>query len=179
MKRDLALEVLGSFGEARLPVTGASMLPTLWPGDVLTIRTQHIEDMLPGDVVLAHRAGRFVAHRVIHKLRSGAEVLLLTRGDRLDRADPPVAARDLLGRVTAIERGGRRLHPRILHPRLTLPRRLAGWVLRRSDFATRALLYLRKLSHASPGVPASGTAPSPSPDEQRHRICRLVTAENK
>jgi hypothetical protein len=139
-KRDLALEVLRLFGEARLPVTGASMLPNLWPGDVLIVKRLDINDTRPGDVVLAHRAGLFVAHRVISKLRSGAEVLLLTRGDRLDRADPPVAAGDLLGRVTAIERGGRRRHPR-----LTLPRRLAAWPLRRSDFATRALLYLRKL----------------------------------
>jgi hypothetical protein len=142
IKRDLTLEVLSSFGEARLPVTGASMLPCLWPGDVLTVRRQPIDAVACGDVVLAHRAGRFVAHRVVGKVRVRAGTLLVTQGDRLDRADPPVAAEDLLGRVTAIERG-----QRSISPGLTLRRRLGAWVLRRSDFATRALLYVRKVQH--------------------------------
>ena len=37
-KHDLAAEVLRQFGEVRLKVTGASMLPSVWPGDVLTVR---------------------------------------------------------------------------------------------------------------------------------------------
>ena len=35
---ELVVDVLGQFGEARLRVVGSSMLPAIWPGDVLTIR---------------------------------------------------------------------------------------------------------------------------------------------
>jgi hypothetical protein len=38
VKRHLFVEVLRSFGEARLAVTGASMLPAVWPGDILEVR---------------------------------------------------------------------------------------------------------------------------------------------
>ena len=35
---DLDAQVIRQFGELRLKVTGASMLPSVWPGDVLTVR---------------------------------------------------------------------------------------------------------------------------------------------
>ena len=40
LKFDLAVEVLRSFGTAKLPVTGASMLPSFWPGDILEVHRQ-------------------------------------------------------------------------------------------------------------------------------------------
>jgi hypothetical protein len=38
-KYGLATEVLRCFGEISLKATGASMLPTVWPGDLLNIET--------------------------------------------------------------------------------------------------------------------------------------------
>ena len=56
----------------------------------------------PGDVVLFSRNGRLFVHRVV-EMSGGAVV---TRGDSMLDADPPVAVSDVLGRVESIERGG-------------------------------------------------------------------------
>ena len=37
LKSELFLEVLKSSGEAKLAVNGTSMLPSIWPGDVLEV----------------------------------------------------------------------------------------------------------------------------------------------
>jgi hypothetical protein len=178
VKYELALDVLRSFGEARLPVTGASMLPSIWPGDILEVRAQrpradqpcHSDDrsdeesafedlkeqqiplprlrdrndsggglaICPGEIVLFARQGRLVAHRVLRKIYQQEGLFLLTRGDRLRKPDPPVSPEELLGRVTAIVRGDRRIAPR-----LTLWSRAASWVFSHSDIATRLVLWVR------------------------------------
>jgi signal peptidase len=162
LKHKLAIEVLQSFGQIRLAVTGTSMLPSIWPGDILEVRRQAAQEILPGDVVLAKWDGGFMAHRVVEcragpplrnsssqsgrhsqqvraTARHGETPFLLTRGDRLKTSDPPIAAYDLLGRVTSLERRGR-----LVDPRLTVRRRLAAWVLSRSELATRSVIYLRR-----------------------------------
>ncbi len=76
LKGRLFLEVLRSFGAARLAVTGTSMLPAIWPGDVLEVRRQGVGDAQRGDVVLFLRDGRLVAHRVVERLdREGGNLL--------------------------------------------------------------------------------------------------------
>jgi hypothetical protein len=52
--------------------------------------------------------------------------------------DAPISAGELLGRVTAIERDGRRVNPR-----LTFWRKIGAAILSRSELCTRALLHLR------------------------------------
>lgn len=142
VKCDLIADVARRFGEVRLKVTGTSMLPSLWPGDILTVRRQGTVEILPGEVVMFARQGHLVAHRVVRKIIWQDRTLLVTRGDRLRKPDPPVYAEELLGRVTAIERHrGRR--PRRIVPRLTVWASMASWVLCRSEFCTQLLLRLR------------------------------------
>ena len=43
------------------------MLPTLWPGDLLTVQSRRAEDIEPGEIVLYMRGGRFFIHRVKSK----------------------------------------------------------------------------------------------------------------
>jgi MoaA/NifB/PqqE/SkfB family radical SAM enzyme len=57
LKCDLAAEVLRPSGQLRLRVSGASMLPALWPGYILTIHRQDPAQLRPGDLVLAARNG--------------------------------------------------------------------------------------------------------------------------
>ena len=141
VKCDLIAEVARRFGEVRLKVTGTSMLPSLWPGDILTVRRQGTAEI--GEVVMFARQGRLVAHRVVGKTLRQDRTVLVTRGDRLRKPDPPVYAEELLGRVMAIERhpGGR---PRRIVPRLTVWAGMASWVLCRSEFCTQLLLRLRR-----------------------------------
>jgi hypothetical protein len=132
---ELAEEVLRSGGELRLRVTGSSMLPAVWPGDILSVRSQDVANALPGDIVLLKRKGRLVSHRVVQRTLCQDRIQWVTRGDRLGYDDAPVFSHEVLGRVTAIVRGSRRIVPR-----LTFWVRITSWILRRSEFCTRVLL---------------------------------------
>jgi hypothetical protein len=130
------------------------MLPALWPGDIVVVRSHHDEEVKPGDIVVFRHGGRLVTHRVVEvrSQESGVRsqeqlpvthhpspgVTLVTRGDRMDCNDAPVSSHTLLGRVVAIERGSRRLIPR-----QSTATRLASWILSKSEFATRVVLKMR------------------------------------
>jgi hypothetical protein len=135
---ELAAEVLRSSGRLHLRATGASMLPVVWPGDILSVRNHDTAEALPGDIVLFAREGRLVAHRVVERTLCQDRIQWVTRGDSVSDNDAPVSSHELLGRVTAIVRGHRRIAPR-----LTFWGRIASWILRRSEFCTRVLLRLR------------------------------------
>jgi signal peptidase I len=101
-KRCLAAEVLRRFGELRLQVTGSSMVPSLWPGDLLLIRRAQMRQLSCGDLVLFCRGNRFFVHRAL----AVSPNQVLTRGDALATCDAAVTCDELLGRVTSIERDG-------------------------------------------------------------------------
>jgi signal peptidase I len=111
LKHDLAVELLRSCGQARLPVNGSSMLPSLWPGDILEVRRQDVAKVVLGQVVVFERDARLVVHRVIRRVRRDGCTLLITRGDRCWRPDAPVSGKELLGCVEVVERGDRRFQP--------------------------------------------------------------------
>jgi signal peptidase I len=125
-KHSLATEILRSSGTLRLSAFGNSMLPTFWPGDRLTIRQRSIEQVLPGDVVLFTREGRFFIHRVLRKIELDSHLQLLTRGDAMPDADAPVVTEELLGKIVSIEtQRGRQLPV----PRCSGARRWMGLAL--------------------------------------------------
>ena len=103
LKCDLAADVIRRFGTLRLRVNGFSMLPSIWPGDVVCVSGADRDAYRPGDVVLYSRKGRLFVHRLVEM----AGEAVVTRGDAMLDADPPVRAGNLLGRVVSIERGGR------------------------------------------------------------------------
>jgi len=135
----LARDVVRKFGEVRLRALGTSMVPSILPGDLISIQRASMSQISPGEVVLFERDGRLFAHRVIGTAGSPDTPHLITRGDRLCYNDPPVSAAELLGRVTSIERGYRQMHP---------PYPLTGWkqvfsfLLRSSDHATYVYVNL-------------------------------------
>ncbi len=88
----LAEVVLRSHGELRLRVTGSSMLPAVWPGDVLSVRRRGAEQARPGDMILFARYGRLFAHRVVERKIHQGTPYWITRGDRLDHHDPQVSS---------------------------------------------------------------------------------------
>jgi len=133
-KCDLAAEVLRRFGQLRLQVTGASMLPTIWPGDVVTIRSSSLNEVTRGDLVLFSRDRRFIVHRVAEVLDNG----LVTRGDSVLGPDLPVTPNELLGRVVSITGAGRVRKP----ARLAVAGRLVALVVRRSTLISNLLLRL-------------------------------------
>ena len=105
LKHNVAAEVLRNAGKFRLAAFGYSMLPTLWPGEVLTIQAQSFDQVRPSEIVLFSREGRFFIHRVVRKLKMGPEGKLITRGDALPSVDASVSGMDFLGRVVSVRRG--------------------------------------------------------------------------
>ena len=137
----LAEEVVRTFGEVRLRVFGTSMVPSILPGDLVSIQRASLHEISPGEVVLFLQKGRLFIHRVVdRKVVATAdrpeEPCLITRGDRLRHDDPPVSSPELLGRVVSIERDNRKV---ALLPHE--PSRLIVRLLQSSDRVT--YLYLR------------------------------------
>jgi len=71
------------------------MLPALWPGDFVEIESCSLEDVRPGEMVLALRAGRLVLHRLLTPCTLDGFTL---RGDSLPLPDPQFPREALLGR---------------------------------------------------------------------------------
>jgi signal peptidase I len=92
----LVADVLRGSGYLRLQVRGESMLPALWPGDVVGITSCSPEDVRPGEIVLALRDGRFFLHRLV-ALRRPSGFLLC--GDSMPGSDPQFPLEAFLGRL--------------------------------------------------------------------------------
>ena len=122
----LAASQLRATGRLRLGVTGSSMLPAILPRDVLLVRACAAERARVGDIAVFLRDGRLFSHRVI--ARSGAR--LVTRGDALPAADPPVEPHEMLGCVRRVLRG-----KRVFRPRRTASQ--ASAIFARSPFSSR------------------------------------------
>lgn len=135
----LVAEALRSWGVLKLRATGISMLPALWPGDVLTIQTHRPEEAEPGEILLCRRRGRFFIHRLVSKRCEGKEYFLLTRGDCMSENDPPFRHRELLGKITEVQRAGSVFVP---STKLSPLRRTAAYMLCHWGFLRRSTLRL-------------------------------------
>lgn len=140
-KRHLATQVLRTWGTLRLRVTGLSMLPTLWPGDVLTFQFHDFGEAQPGELVLYLRDERFFVHRVVRKSEVADGTFLITRGDCMGKDDPPVPASNLLGKVSGIQRDGLILRPDV---RRSPASRIFASMLCRYSLLRQAALRWRK-----------------------------------
>ena len=121
-------------GQARLRVTGASMLPALVPGDVITVRHPASGELQAGDVVLYRRNNGLTAHRIVRI----AKGYVVTRGDSVPSLDPPVPLDEVIGRVASLSRNGQ-----AADCRRSFGRSAAAWLFRRSQLCTRIFLRLR------------------------------------
>jgi signal peptidase I len=139
LKCELAAEALLSSGRVRLQVTGWSMLPSIWPGDVLVIDRCEAAEILKGDIVLYRSHRRLVVHRVV-RVRHGQERGgVFTRGDAMPDSDAPVSEPDLLGRVSWILRGGQRITPR---PSLSIAEHAIALLVRHSRIAAKLVVRM-------------------------------------
>ena len=93
----LAAHVLRGSGGLRLQARGESMLPTLWPGDVVEITRCSVEDVQRGEIVLALREGSFFLHRFVARCEPAGFEL---RGDSMPAPDPQFPDEAFLGRLT-------------------------------------------------------------------------------
>lgn len=144
VKRELAREQLRSSGTLRLRVTGRSMLPSIWPGDVLVVESFSSNDVLQGDIVLFGAGARFVAHRVVS--RNVDHSRIQTQGDAVGQADQPISRGELMGKVSFILRDGKCIEP---GKSLGLPERAIAALFRRSQVAARVVVGIHGIRQAS------------------------------
>ena len=137
VRLNLAADVLHRFGEVRFVAYGSSMIPSIYPGDLLTVRSESIAGARCGEIVLFLLAGRFFVHRVMRKWPERNRIVFATRGDALTQEDPSVDASQLLGRVTSILRHGKHVKPAT---RLNPWTKLLRWGVRNSDTFAKTLL---------------------------------------
>jgi signal peptidase I len=133
---ELIAEALQVEGSVRIRLTGTSMLPAIWPGEVLAVEQPRSTSI--GDIVLFMREGRLFAHRVVER----GNGQLITRGDAVMDSDPPLSAAQALGRVTAIIRDSGIERPRCPP---SIRQRLITLLIRRSDFVYRLTLKSHNL----------------------------------
>jgi hypothetical protein len=118
----------------RLRVYGESMLPTLWPGDVVEIAPCSIDEARPGEIVLALRDGRLFLHRLVS--HCGPDGFLLC-GDSTPGPDPLFPPEAMLGRLVRPSGEGRGF----IAPALS---RSVGRLLCHSGVARRLALKLHQ-----------------------------------
>ena len=131
---DLVARAVRGAGLASLKVTGFSMLPAIWPGDVLTVQSLSPDLLQPGQILLYRRHGKLTAHRILRV----AGDHLVTRGDCVPSLDPPVGWDEVVGQVVGINRNGR-----AVKLQSSFWQRAAAGLLRRSQPCTWVLVCLR------------------------------------
>jgi hypothetical protein len=100
----LAADALRRGGRLRMHVRGESMLPSVWPGDTVEIADCALEQIHPGEIVLALREDRLFLHRFLaHRGPDG----FLLRGDSMAAPDPIFPSIAFHGKLIQIVRAGR------------------------------------------------------------------------
>ena len=146
----LAADALHSSGRLRLQVRGESMLPSVWPGDRVEIADCQLEDVHPGEIVLALRGDHLFLHRLLaHRGEDG----FLLRGDSMPAPDPIFPSTAFQGRLIGIERAGRTIP---LSVRLQPWSRALGVLFCYSGIARRLALKVHRW-RTSQAMPLSGT----------------------
>jgi hypothetical protein len=123
------------------------MTPTIEDGEVLLVAPIAASDVEVADVVFCQTSSRSVAHRVLSIKREAARASRLTLcGDAALEIDSPVTAKQVHGRVIAIERGGRRVDLEVTAGFLGRLAVVAAFELRRSLRRWRARAWLGPLA---------------------------------
>jgi signal peptidase I len=130
---DVLTEILRQGRQVRFHATGMSMIPAIREGEAITVVAAPPTKIRRRDVILYRSKRGVIAHRVVRVRRDGEGCVFITRGDASVTSDEPVDASAVLGRVVAVERGGRTVH---LTGRQT---RLVGAVLGRAVYLARRL----------------------------------------
>src|SRR5438445_13807981 len=111
MFNEITGELLRSGNRVRFRAVGASMQPTIEDGELITVAPVELAAVKRGDILLYRGERGLIAHRLVGLRRSakGEDVRYALKGDASVDRDDPVQPEQVLGRVVAVQRGGRRI----------------------------------------------------------------------
>ena len=102
----LVRELLSEGRSVSIEVDGHSMTPFIRRGDLVTVRPRRDSRPSRGDVLLfVPDSRRFIIHRHVGWVKGR----VVPRGDCAPASDAPIPLEDVLGKVTQVERQGRRI----------------------------------------------------------------------
>ncbi|MGA8631481.1 MAG: S26 family signal peptidase [Terracidiphilus sp.] len=131
---ELVADVARISGKVQLKVAGASMAPTLWPGDLVFVRHCDPAQLHPNAVIVFRQEQRLIIHRFMH----WAGQSVIARGDARPCFDDPVSVDDIVGEVESVVRDGR-----TVSTRLSLWNSMIAALMRRSEWWARFYMRLR------------------------------------
>ena len=140
---DVATELLSQGRRVRFRAPGCSMSPAILHGDAITVEPVRPPEVRTDDIVLYRIERRVIAHRVVGiQSESEAAPVFTLCGDAAGSAEERVESRQILGRVSTVER--KSWSARLLHT----ARLGAGRLIRRMDSYRRGMVsdMLRRLA---------------------------------
>jgi signal peptidase I len=149
---ELLEETLNRGHSIRFRAPGGSMYPTIRNGDILTVTPIETASITIGDIILYRHKSGVTAHRVIRITKRDAhhsqhsalrpqtsdlrpQSYFILRGDAAVVFDDPVSADQILGKVTLVERSGRRINPYTRSAKILFSTRRLASRLRRFVFS--------------------------------------------
>ena len=94
----------------RIVASGYSMIPTVWPGELIEIQPVVIENVKIGDIIAFQRIQHMVVHRVVMIQNLNDETFITTMGDSNLKVDEVINNANFIGKVkvknnTLVHRG--------------------------------------------------------------------------
>jgi hypothetical protein len=124
---DVVCDLLRRGHSVRFRAKGGSMHPTIREGEAITAAPAPPAGIKRGEVILRRLGHGVLAHRVVRILRSpDGALVFVTRGDSSAGHDQPAGESEVLGRIIAVERGGRALDPGVWRVRALAGTRLVA-----------------------------------------------------
>ena len=97
-------------GGVKIKTDGISIFGTQ-PGDVLVFGTCHWEKTRCGDIILVRKGQSTFPRRVVSASFTGHKYVFVTKIDTSDHVFAPIMGDLVIGKLTSIERGSRKLSP--------------------------------------------------------------------
>ncbi len=102
-------------------VQGISMLPLLWPNEIVLIEPINNYKIQIGDILLIKKDHRFIAHRLLKKNKTQHKEMLITKGDSNFKEDEPTDLESIYGLIKAVQiKNGEFVEIKIRKPFLNL-----------------------------------------------------------
>jgi signal peptidase I len=102
--KNIGFSLLAEGTTIRVKTDGYSMYPFIKPGAIILIEPPKDESVpVPGEIIAWKRESGFVVHRLVRIVKSGNEIMYITRGDSCSFEDQPVSKEQIAGKVVSIE----------------------------------------------------------------------------